>query len=182
MPPSRLKFTYGATDTARIPDAFVEAASLLSHLEGSGLVATMGDKLRIRRQGGFPALDIALMLLVYFSSGLRRGLRLVWEESLGGCGRQLAALAGRDRLPSPPALSRTVDAVETDLIRPGIGWLLGAADLPAAAWPAEDCVWHYFGRTAEENPSGDPPAAARTVTTERAATAPSASSAASTSR
>jgi hypothetical protein len=152
MPRSRPEFTYGSTDTDRIPDPCVEAASLLSHLERSGLIARMGEKLQIRRQGGFPALDIALALLVYFSCDLRRGLRLVWEDHLRRCGRQLAALAGRKRLPSPPAVSRALDAVKTDLIRPGTRWLLGeGAGIDAllkhpasAAWDTQKQAWQVF--------------------------------------
>ena len=85
MPRSRFEFTYGSTDTSRIPDCFVEAASLLAHMQDSGLVGAIGERLRIRRQGGFPALDIVLLLLVYLSCGLRRGLRLVWGEHLSRC-------------------------------------------------------------------------------------------------
>ena len=152
MPRSRLEFTYGSTDSSRIPDCFVEAASLFVHLQGSGLIAAIGERLRIRRQGGFPALDIVVLLLVYLSCGLGRGLRLVWDEHLRGCGRQLAALAGRSKLPSPAAVSRALDAVEPDLVRPGIRWLLGEGagidevlrHPASSAWDTRGQPWHLF--------------------------------------
>jgi hypothetical protein len=152
MPRSRFEFTYGSTDTSRIPDCFVEAASLLAHMQDSGLVGAIGERLRIRRQGGFPALDIVLLLLVYLSCGLRRGLRLVWREHLSRCGHLLSALAVRERLPSPAAVSRALDSVEPDLIRPGIRWLLGEGagidevlQHPASsAWDTRGQPWHLF--------------------------------------
>lgn len=152
MPRSRREITYGSTDTARIPDAFVEAASLLVHLESVERVTAIGEQLRIRRQGGFPAVDVVLLLFVYLSCGLRRGLRLVWDEQLSRCERQLAALAGRKKLPSPAAVSRALDAVEPELIRPGTHWLLGeGAGIdevlrhPASfAWDAQGQPWHLF--------------------------------------
>ncbi len=56
MPRPRPELTSGSTDAARIPDPFVEAASLLIHLEATGVVAAAGERLRIRRQGGCPRL------------------------------------------------------------------------------------------------------------------------------
>ena len=152
MPRPRPQFTYGSTDTTRIPDPFVEAASLLDHLEHTGVVEAIGEQLRIRRQGGYPGLDVVLLLLVYLSCGLRQGLRKVWDKHLRKCGFRLAALAGRKMLPSPAAVSRALDSVEPELIRPGIRWLLGEGasidevlQHPAsAARDTQGRPWHLF--------------------------------------
>ena len=151
MPRQRPEFTYGSADTSRIPDAFVEAASLLIELQRRDIVKTLGERLRIRRQGGFPALDVVLLLLVYFASGARRGLRLEWEH-IGPHKASIAALVGRKSLPSPPAISRALAAVEPDLIREGTGWLLGEAcgidtlmmHPASATWDACGGPWHLF--------------------------------------
>jgi hypothetical protein len=125
MPRPQFKFTYADTDATRIPDAFTESVVLLSRLRVSGLLAAIGERIRIWRQGGFPGLDIVVLLLVFFASGIKKGVKTVWDEELRKHHVQIAATAGRKKLTSPSAFSRALDAVEPGLIRPGAAWLLG---------------------------------------------------------
>ena len=67
------RITFDKTDLTRVPDAFVEGAALLLHLERVGLVRELGERVRVRREGGYPGVDLALVLLVYFASGLKKG-------------------------------------------------------------------------------------------------------------
>ncbi|MBC8424506.1 hypothetical protein H8E07_10315 [bacterium] len=151
MPRRPTSFTYRSADPTRLPDEFVESATLLIDLHRRGLVHDIAQRLRIRRQGGFPALDVVLLLFVYFASGCQRGLRKSWDR-LGPHAAALAALAGRKGLPSPAATSRALAAVETDLTRAGADWLLGEGcgidavlRHPAAAtWDAQGQPWHVF--------------------------------------
>ena len=118
-----VQVTYKPTDGARIPDALTEGTSLLMDLHRRGIVTAVGDRLRIRRQGGYCALDVWLVLLVFFTTGAGQGVRAFWEL-LRPYVLQVAAVAGRRRLPSPASLSRALDAVEPNLLREEAGWLL----------------------------------------------------------
>ena len=119
-----LEVTCKPTDPTRIPDSLTEAAALLIQLPRQGALKAVGERLRIRRQGGYCALDVWLHLLVYFTTGARVGVRKCREELMRPCAKLLAALAGRLKLASPASLSRALDAVELDLLRPVAGWLL----------------------------------------------------------
>lgn len=152
MPRQQPEFNYEAADTSRIPDDLIEGTSLLIHLRARGLLDAMGEHIRIRRQGGFPGLDVVLLLLVYFASGPKEGVRLVWEKKLRYHSASIGAVAGRKKLPSPPSCSRALEAVETDLIRPATDWLLGECSgvdevmlHPACAtWDVQGQPWHVF--------------------------------------
>ena len=124
MPRRQTRITFDKTDLSRVPDPFIESASLLLFLERLGLVARLGRRVLIRREGGYPGVDLALLLLVYFASGLRTGIRKAWEQ-LGPLSVPMAGLAGRRKLPSPAALSRGLAATEPELVRPATTWLLG---------------------------------------------------------
>lgn len=118
-----VEVTYKSVDEARIPDDLMEGAALLTGLGDRGLVGEVGRRLRIRRQGGYCALDVWLVLLLFFSMGASRGVRAFWDL-VRPYAQRLAALAGRRRLPSPASLSRALDAVEPDLLRASSSWLL----------------------------------------------------------
>ena len=115
--------TYKPVDCARIPDDLVEGAALLTSLGERGVVDAVGERLRIRRQGGYAGLDVWLVLLLFFSTGASRGFRGFWDL-LRPVMPRLAALAGRRRLPSPASVSRALDAVEPELLREASGCLL----------------------------------------------------------
>lgn len=99
------QITYEPTDQKRIPDALTEGTSLLMDLRQRGTVAAVGGRLRIRRQGGYSALDVWLLLLLFFTTGRRYGVRAFWDL-LRPYVVRVAAVAGRRRLPSPASLSR----------------------------------------------------------------------------
>ena len=151
MPRRQTRITFDRTDLSRVPDAFVESAALLLFLERLGLVVELGQHVRIRREGGYPGVDVALLLLVYFASGLKTGIRKAWEQ-LAPLSVAMAGLAGRRRLPSPAALSRGLAAAEPELVRPGTAWLLGefsGADAvlrhpTTSTYDALGGAWHLF--------------------------------------
>jgi hypothetical protein len=118
------RITFDKTDLTRVPDAFVEGAALLLHLDRLGLVDEVGERVLVRREGGYPGVDLVLLLLVYFASGLKTGLRTAWDR-LGPLSVSLAGLAGRKKLPAPASLSRGLSATEPELVRPAAQWLLG---------------------------------------------------------
>ena len=122
-----VEVTYDSPDDSRIPDQLTEGASLLMDLHRRGILAAIGDRLHIRRQGGYCGLDVWLTLLLYFTASPGQGIRMFWEETLRPHMQQLAALAGRRSLPASASLSRALDAVEPELLRESSTWLLTGA-------------------------------------------------------
>jgi len=151
MPQRSLHVTYAASDRNRIPDLLTEGACLLADLHDRGVIDGLGERVQVRRQGGYCGLDGWLMLLVYFASGACCGVKGFWT-TLGRHAGRLAALAGRSGLPSPSALSRLLEHVEYDLLRPVAGWLLaGVAEIDAVlqhpatrTYDALGQDWHVF--------------------------------------
>ena len=115
--------SYKAKETSRIPDDLIEGATFMMDLQARGFIKAVGERLQIRRQGGYSGLDAWLLLLLFFSAGPGRGVRAFWDL-LREHVLQLAALADRRRLPSPASLSRILDAVEVNLLRGASSWLL----------------------------------------------------------
>jgi len=122
-----VEVTYDSPDDSRIPDPLTEGASLLMELRQRGILAAVGKRLHIRRQGGYCGLDVWLTLLLYFTASPGKGIRMFWEETLRPHMLQLAALAGRRSLPASASLSRALDAVEPELLRESSTWLLTGA-------------------------------------------------------
>ena len=89
-----IQVTYKSMDAARIPDDLTEGAALLMDLAQRGVVGGVGERLHIRRQGGYCGLDVWLLLLLFFTTGARRGVRAFWDL-LRPHLKQFAALAGR---------------------------------------------------------------------------------------
>jgi hypothetical protein len=146
-----VEVTYKPADAARLPDILTEGAALLMALRQRGTLKSVGERLRIRRQGGYSALDVWVLLLVFFTTGASRGVRALWEV-LHPHAEELAAVAGRRRLPSPASLSRALDAVEVELLRGSSTWLLaGVSEVdevlrhPAVqTYDARGDGWHVF--------------------------------------
>ena len=151
MARGRIAVTYESPDKARIPDRLTEGAALLMDLRQRGILTAVGDRVLIRRQGGYCGLDVWLALLLFLSAGTGQGIRAFWDVVRPHV-VQLAALAGRRRLPAPASLSRALDAVEPDLLRSASGWLLaGVAEVddvlrhPAMqTYDAQARGWHVF--------------------------------------
>lgn len=112
----RRHITSKRRDEAILPSRLSEGVALVMKQEASGLLEKVGQWLKIKRQGGYPALDIYLFLLLYFTSDAGGSLKVFWEW-VRGSGERLAALAGRRSLPSASAVSRALSAVEAPLIR-----------------------------------------------------------------
>jgi hypothetical protein len=119
-----VEVSYTSPDLDRIPDALTEGAVLLMDLRRRGIVHTIGELVRIRRQGGFCGLDVWVFLLLFFSAEIGGGMKSFWEDVARPHAVRLAALAGRRRLPSPAALTRALGAVESDLLRASSSELL----------------------------------------------------------
>ncbi len=147
-----VEVSYTSADLDRIPDALTEGAALLMDLRRRGVVDTVGELVRIRRQGGFCGLDVWVFMLLFFTAGLGRGVKSFWEDIARPHAARLAALAGRRRLPSPAALTRALGAVEPELLRASSSELLmgvpQADDLlrhPAVqTYDAQGQGWHVY--------------------------------------
>jgi len=144
--------TYESVDPTRIPDSLTEGVALLMLLAANGELEQVGERLLIRREGGYCGLDVWLVLFVFFTFGATRGLKAFWEKVLRPHVLQVAAVAGRRGLPSPASVSRALSAVEWDLLREVSGWLLvGVSQIDAVlrhpVVRTRDAVgqdWHLF--------------------------------------
>jgi hypothetical protein len=151
MARSGRKITCAEKDFDRIPDFLGEGVALVLDLLRRGVLAQVGERLHIRREGGYSGFDVVLFFLFYFSATRAVGIRKFWE-GIRPYGKKLAATAERKRLATPSSLSRALDAVEPDLIRPVSPWLLseGAGidvvlEHPAVqTYDATGRGWHVF--------------------------------------
>ena len=143
--------TWKKADADRIPDALDEGVVLVVDLERRGVLRQIGERLKIRRKGGFCGFDVFLILLLYFASGHAVGIRKFWDM-IRGCALKVAAIAKRRSLASPASISRALAAVEPELLRPEAEWLLseGAGidevlSHPAVqSYDAQGRGWHIF--------------------------------------
>jgi hypothetical protein len=148
----RLSVTPRPIDLARIPDALGEGAVLLTGLMNNERLPELAQRLQIRRQGGYAAIDVVVVLILFFTADLAGGLARFWQDTLRPVHTAIAALAGRRSLPSASAISRALGNVQTELIRPHIGWMLhelpGIAELlvhPAVCHAdTNGANWHVF--------------------------------------
>jgi hypothetical protein len=143
--------TWKEADRERIPDDVAEGAALVLDLERRGVLEGLGERVRIRREGGYCGFDVLLFLLLYFAVRQSIGLRKFWDL-VRGCRHKLAALGRRRQLPSPASVSRALDSVEPELLRPVSEWLLsaGAGIDPVLRHPSVQTYdargegWHVF--------------------------------------
>lgn len=149
----RRTFTRKDENSDRIPDDLVVLAFMLQQLEARGFFTELADRLKIRRQGGYPAVDVWIAIFVYLAAGpLTQGFRPFWERKVRRCSKKLAALAGRKRMATPASVSRALGNVEMDLLRSTSLWMLTVApevdDVlrhPAVfAYDAFGNPWHLF--------------------------------------
>ena len=146
-----VQVTYKATDEARIPDSLTEGAAVLMDLRRRGTKKAVGERLRIRRQGGYSAFDVWVLLLLFFTTGASEGVRPFWDW-LRPFMLQMAALAGRRKLASPSSVSRALNAVEPELLRDTSSWLLAGVSeidqvlLHPLVQTRDACgnAWHIF--------------------------------------
>jgi len=123
------------TNNSRLPDQFSQGAVLLEHMRQAGVLDNAAKRLRVQRQGGYPAVD-ALIFLVLFFVARAKSLR-GFAESMRPWRRQLGAVAGRETVMHQPSLSRICRTLGYDDIRPACSELLlqelGAGALLRAA-------------------------------------------------
>lgn len=124
MPRPQPHVTCREPELARIPDALLEGATLFLVLQQLGTLDRIAEQLQIRRQGGYCGFDAYLMLLLYVCAGPCLSIKDLWQERVRPHVAELAALAGRRSLPSPSSMTRLLQAVQFDTLRPIEGWLL----------------------------------------------------------
>jgi hypothetical protein len=152
MPRRPPQIRFNEIDPNRLPEMTSEGVALVMLLAERGVLDAIGQRIRIRRKsGGYSGLDVVIFLLYYFSSNASMGLA-TWYQRIAPYRKRLAALALRDDLPTASAMSRALDAVEVEQIRPAVPWLLSeAADIDVVL--RHPCVqtydtrgqgWHVF--------------------------------------
>jgi hypothetical protein len=119
----RYKITFKAPEEARLPDALTPGAGLLLLLDSLGRLEPLAQVLHIRRQGGYCGFDVWLFLFLFLGADPRGSIKDFWEL-VKRHGTRLAALARRRQLPSTASISRALDAVEPELLRPAAEHLL----------------------------------------------------------
>lgn len=140
-----------AKDKLRLPRRFAEGALLLLALELRGALAQAAERVRVHRQGGFCGVDALVYLVLYFSSMPEVGLRAMWG-AVGEAGSRLGALAGRDAVMSPSALSRLLGVVQVAEVNQFARWLLLEAsgvmsvlrEQVAQVVDAQGAAWRVF--------------------------------------
>ncbi|NOY27972.1 MAG: hypothetical protein GXP62_19070 [Oligoflexia bacterium] len=103
-----------------------EAVVLLMQLVKSGYWEKIAQRLKVQREGGYAGIDGFLMLLLYFGTHSKSGLK-AFSERVRPHAEKLAALGGRDRLPQQSSMSRLLAAVEPKVVRELGSWLLWEA-------------------------------------------------------
>lgn len=66
MARKQVEVTVRGVDAGQIPEDVVEGGVVFADLEARGLVDELAERLRIRRQGGYPAVDLFLVVLLYW--------------------------------------------------------------------------------------------------------------------
>jgi hypothetical protein len=101
--------------SCRLPEVYSEGALVIEHLFSQGVLESVGRVLQVYRQGGYVGLDVFLFFLLYFTGSTALGLS-EFDRRIGGHRARLAALGGRDTLPTHASVSRFLKAVcETDM-------------------------------------------------------------------
>jgi hypothetical protein len=148
----QLHVTCRDPDLSRIPDVLLQGATMFLELQQRGLLDELAARLHIERQGGYTGIDAYLMLLLFVVAGPTASLKDLWLELVRPHNLQLAALAGRRSMPSASSMTRLLQAVDTDTLRPVEDWLLtGLCDADALlshlcvmATDANGEHWHVF--------------------------------------
>ncbi len=138
-------------DPGLIPEHLVPGGVMLVDLEARGAFDKAGVRLKVRRQGGYPALDLWILCLLYHSCGGQTGLKKWWKGAQAHA-VPLGAAAGRLRLPSPSSVSRGLGAMEEGLVREAASWMLTeVVDVDAMlrhptmfTYDTRGQAWHVF--------------------------------------
>jgi hypothetical protein len=109
--------------TDRLPEWANEGALLVNALQTDGWIDAIGDRLRIQREGGFVGVDLVLFLLYFLTARLDGGIK-GFAVHAAEFGRQLAAIGGKKRLPTPASVSRMLQATNVAHALELAEWLL----------------------------------------------------------
>lgn len=88
-----------------------------------GFIEELGERVRIRREGGYCGFDILLFLLFFFGARMGVGLKTFWLRARP-YGKRLAALGERRSLASSASVSRALDKVDSERTQRIASWLL----------------------------------------------------------
>ena len=117
MPRAAIDVTTQTANPASVPDFLSPGAQVLLDPEQQGVLDTLKDRLRIRREGGYTGLDVFLVLVLYYMCSGNEGLKKFIERA-HPFSAKLAGIAGRVSLPTQSSVSRALARVEFDLLRP----------------------------------------------------------------
>jgi hypothetical protein len=134
-----------------LPSGFGESAVLVQWLQERGHWDELAAKLRVRREGGFVAVDVLLFLLLFFSTGVHRSLKRFgqWTAPFR---KEVAGLGGRKAFATPSSVSRYLSAVQFADVGALTRWLLvelcdakALLQHPAVAtYDTDGEAWHAF--------------------------------------
>ncbi len=110
----------------RIPEWATSGVLLIEWLERQGTWSEMTDRARIQREGGYAGIDAVLFLLYFFMAEAPGGLK-EFSSRARRYHQQLAAVAGRQRLPTQSSISRILGAADADWVQEFGNWLLREA-------------------------------------------------------
>lgn len=141
----------GKRKPGELPLGCGESAVIVQWLQDRGYWDQLAAKLKVRREGGFAAVDVFLFLLLFFATGVHRSLKGFgkWTAPLR---KELAGLGGRKAFATPSSISRYLNAARFADVRALTQWLLiEACDAtallqhPAAAiYDTHGKPWHVL--------------------------------------
>ncbi len=111
------------SERTHLPEWASQGAVVLEDLRARGQLAELGERLRVYREGGYTGLDVFVFFALYFAAGTVEGVRS-FDRRARRFRADLAAVAGRDRLPSPSSISRFLAAVQPEAVTACASWLL----------------------------------------------------------
>lgn len=129
-----------------IPDYLSPGLLMLLDLEHRGVLDEAGQRLRIRREGGYCGLDVFVTLVLYYLCSGNEGLKRFIERA-HPFSAKLAGIAGRVSLPTQASMSRALRSVELELLRPAASWLL--LDAPDVLDVLQHPATHTFDANGE---------------------------------
>lgn len=151
MPQIRRSVTSCQKPSSALPQWLSEGALVLNYLVAHQRLQGIAQRLRVVRQGGYCGVDIVIFLVLFFCCRLSLNIK-DFGQKVTKYTRQLGALGGRCKLPSPSSVSRFLSAVHKQQVQPFSDWLLleGCApenllQHPLASY-RDTCgdTWHLF--------------------------------------
>ena len=137
-----VRVTSARRSSAEVPEQFTEFVALLLFLREQGLLDGIERHVRLhRRSDACTGLDVVLFLLCAWCVRAP-SLRDLHEQQLRAHGPKLAAVAGRERLPSCSALSAALKACQRQEADDATEWLLRASVVDPALIRDPSAAYH----------------------------------------